>query len=41
MRLATIRTAAGTAAMRVEGNTAIEVGAWDVGTLLADIGHWL
>jgi len=38
MRLATIRTAAGTAAVRVDGDTATEVGARDVGALLADPG---
>ena len=38
MRLATIRTAAGTAAVRVDGDTAIEVGVRDVGALLADPG---
>ena len=37
MRLATIRTAAGTAAVRVDGDIAVEVvGARDVGDLLAD-----
>jgi acylpyruvate hydrolase len=38
MRLATIRTAVGTAAVRVDGDTAIEVGAPDVGALLTDPG---
>jgi len=36
MRLATIRTATSTAAVRVVGAEAIEIGALDVGTLLAD-----
>jgi acylpyruvate hydrolase len=38
VRLATIRTAGGTAAVRVDGDTAIEVGVRDVGELLADPG---
>jgi acylpyruvate hydrolase len=38
MRLATIRTDGGTAAVRVDGDTAIEVGVRDVGVLLADPG---
>jgi acylpyruvate hydrolase len=38
MKLATIRTAAGTAAVRVDGDTVTEVGARDVGALLADPG---
>ena len=38
MKLATIRTPAGTAAVRVDGDTAIEVGVPDVGALLADPG---
>lgn len=36
MRLGTIRTATGTAAVRLDGAEAIEVGAVDVGSLLAD-----
>lgn len=36
MRLATIRSAAGTAAVRMDGAEAVEVGAPDVGALLAD-----
>lgn len=36
MRLATIRTDAGTAAVRIDDTTAVEVGAADVGALLAD-----
>jgi len=36
MKLATIRTTAGTEAVRVDGDTATEVGARDVGALLAD-----
>jgi len=35
MRLATIRTASGTSAVRIDGDEAIECGASDVGTLLA------
>jgi acylpyruvate hydrolase len=35
MRLATIRTATGTSAVRIDGDEAIECGASDVGTLLA------
>jgi len=35
MRLATIRTASGTSAVRIHGDEAIECGASDVGTLLA------
>ena len=38
MRLATIRTATSTAAVRVVGEEAIEIGALDVGTLLVDPG---
>jgi acylpyruvate hydrolase len=38
MRLATIRIAAGTEAVRVDGDTAIEIGVRDVGALLADPG---
>jgi acylpyruvate hydrolase len=38
MRLATIRVAAGTEAVRVDGDTAIEIGVRDVGALLADPG---
>jgi len=38
MKLATIRTDAGTAAVRVDGDTATEVGARDVGELLAAPG---
>jgi acylpyruvate hydrolase len=38
MRLATIRTAGGTAAVRMDGDTAIEIGVRDVGALLADPG---
>src|SRR5439155_21944722 len=38
VKLATIRTPAGTAAVRVDGDTAIEVGVPDVGALLADPG---
>jgi acylpyruvate hydrolase len=38
MRLATIRIAGCTAAVRVDGDTAIDVGVRDVGTLLADPG---
>src|SRR2546421_5853318 len=38
MKLATIRIAAGTAAVRVDGDTAIEIGVRDVGALLADPG---
>ncbi|MDT7563877.1 MAG: hypothetical protein QOG76_2501, partial [Pseudonocardiales bacterium] len=34
MRLATLRTPNGTRAVRVEGDTAIELGAPDVGALL-------
>lgn len=37
MRLATIRTATGTAAVRLDGDSAVEVGAPDVGTLLSDV----
>jgi len=36
MRLATIRTSDGTRAARIEGDAAVELGAPDVGTLLAD-----
>jgi acylpyruvate hydrolase len=36
MRLATIRTAAGTRAVRIDGGTAVECPAEDVGALLAD-----
>ena len=36
MQLATIRTTEGTRAVRLDGETAVEVGAPDVGTLLAD-----
>jgi acylpyruvate hydrolase len=36
MRLATIRTAAGTSAVRIEGDLAIECGATDIGALLVD-----
>jgi acylpyruvate hydrolase len=36
MRLATIRTASGTSAVRIDGDEAIECGASDVGTLLAN-----
>ncbi len=39
MRLATIRTASGTSAVRIDGDLAIECGARDVGALLA-IGDW-
>jgi len=35
MRLATIRTASGTSAVRIDGDLAIECGARDVGELLA------
>ena len=38
MRLATIRTPRGSAAVRVDGDTAVEIGAPDVGTLLQDPG---
>jgi len=38
MRLATIRTAAGPAAVRVDGDSVIEIGAPDVGALLTDPG---
>jgi acylpyruvate hydrolase len=38
MRLATIRTGGGTAAVRVDGDTAVEVGVRDVGALLAGPG---
>src|SRR5581483_4528726 len=38
MRLATIRTPRGTAAVRVDGDTAVEIGAPDVETLLQDPG---
>jgi len=38
MRLATIRTENGLAAVRTDGSEAIEIGAPDVGTLLADPG---
>lgn len=36
MRLATIRTAAGTSAVRIDGDRAVETGHRDVGALLAD-----
>jgi acylpyruvate hydrolase len=39
MRLGTIRTAHGTSAVRIEGDLAIEIGASDVGALLA-AGDW-
>jgi acylpyruvate hydrolase len=39
MRLATIRTAAGTAAVRLQPDGAVHLGAADVGALLAD-GSW-
>jgi acylpyruvate hydrolase len=39
MRLATIRTDAGSAAVRIDGDTATEIGATDVGILLTD-PHW-
>ncbi len=39
MRLATIRTASGTSAVRIDGGLAIEIGASDVGALLA-AGDW-
>src|SRR5258708_24934267 len=35
MRLGTIRTASGTSAVRIDGDLAIEIGASDVGALLA------
>jgi acylpyruvate hydrolase len=38
MKLATIRTAAGTATVRLDGDTATEVGVPDVGAMLADPG---
>jgi len=38
MRLATIRTGQGTAAVRVDGTEAVEIDAPDVGALLADAG---
>ncbi len=38
MQLATIRTADGTRAVRLDGDTAVEVGKADVGTLLANPG---
>jgi acylpyruvate hydrolase len=40
MRLATIRTASGTSAVRIEGDLAIECGATDIGALLADEDWW-
>ncbi len=40
MRLATIRTAAGTRAVRIDGETAVECGPADVGALLAE-PDWL
>ena len=39
MRLGTIRTASGTSAVRIDGDLAIEIGASDVGALLA-AGDW-
>ena len=36
MRLTTLRTAAGTRAARIDGDTAVEIGAPDLGALLAD-----
>jgi len=39
MRLGTIRTVSGTSAVRIDGDRAIEIGASDVGTLLA-AGDW-
>jgi acylpyruvate hydrolase len=39
MRLATIRTASGTSAVRIDGDLATEIGAGDVGALLA-AGDW-
>ncbi len=39
MRLGTIRTVSGTSAVRIDGDLAIEIGASDVGTLLA-AGDW-
>jgi acylpyruvate hydrolase len=39
MRLATIRTAEGTAAVRLDGDTAIEIGAADVRAILS-VPHW-
>src|SRR5206468_727496 len=39
MRLGTIRTASGTSAVRIDGDLAIEIGASDVGSLLA-AGDW-
>ena len=37
MRLSTIRTPAGTRAVRIDGDTAIETGHSDVGALLSDV----
>jgi len=39
MRLGTVRTASGTSAVRIDGDLAIEIGASDVGALLA-AGDW-